>query len=915
MQPREESPDSTRSQPVLLVGAGPGALATLGRLPQAAEALSVRVAGPFGLIAARGASGRVRTSSCFWLSEIAVPQPGHEAVVEPDEFDETLFGDACSLLRRLRAEGQVAAGGARVQIHAYVVMDLAVSGIVPFIVKLIQLVRRADPAIDMTGLALTGRTVETGTGESSAWHDTVAQLVAGLEEAHLLQRLYILDGEDTSQTWLRNPEEMHRIGAEFILHHGLSPYRHHLRRREKTRTSLREVFLGFCGSAMCKRFHWDPSTVAREIAATVAHETSMEELSQGALSQERCEALEGLVQRLVTDVSVAYQKEEPPADEGKPQAAALPDADPDKRVLAALEETLKEVCAETPVLSLRWFMSRLRLRLDELTTFSRLRARWDSRHRVARTLQKQIENTYTPIKRWQEQSDVRWQTPFRPSFKETPSAVLSQPVPMDSYFTGIGLAAAGLGLVALGRGFGHSTLMVAGGIAAIWSSLVTALAAGWVRCRRPICLDDQSTETVSDSYYQLRPSVLQQVSFILFLAGALGCLGWSLWTYSAAGVGVKVVLLGSLAVVCSVTGAVLMFVSAIKTKWPEGTLDEERAPGLMPPRNPVWFAAGLALLTAAWASLCAMVDLLQIAFPMGVLGAGLALAWAAVAVIQFPRYGRINLAYTGLKKPVPPAPLEARSVELPHLAGQVEKLRSWADRMVAASEPVHCAGLDWNQAGLDDPLPRMFSPHWQSQLAQAFRSDLERQTGKTLEQTIADPANWARSVVESLSETDSVPSNPLYVFCLSYVRRWLEGKPLERILSQLTIERGRLVSAVSASASPRWPQTRDDPEIDASVIAVGKELWDIIAPFMDPDEPHRFVVVDWREPYAVAVVRTVQGLSRGWRGYPGLPGQSELMRRGDDADYPSIPPQPSRVDRPVSASCSSGDRSDRWPSA
>jgi hypothetical protein len=900
---------------MLLVGAGPGALATLGRLPKAAEALSVRVAGPFGLIAARGVAGRVRTSNCFWLSEIAVPEPGRDTIAQPDEFDDALFGDACSLLRRLRAEGQVAAGGARVQIHAYVVMDLAVSGIVPFIVRLVQLVRRADPAIDMTGLALTGRTVETGTSESSAWHDTVAQLMAALEESPLLQRLYILDGEDTSRTWLRNPEEMQRIGAEFILHHGLSPYRHHLRRREKTRTSLREVFLGFCGSAMCKRFHWDPLAVAREIAATVAHETSMEELDQGVLTQERCEALEGLVQRLVTDVSVAYQKEEPPAEGAVPQAASSAEVDPDKKVLAALEERLKEVCAETPVLSLRWFVSRLRLRLDELTTFSRLRARWDSRHRVARALQGQVENTYAPIKRWQEQSDVRWQTPFRPSFKETPSAVLSQPVPMDSYFTGVGLAAAGLGLVALGRGFGHSTLMVAGGIAAIWSSLVTALATGWVRRRRPICLDDESTEAVSDSHYQLRPSVLQKGAFALLLAGALACLGWSLWAYSAAGVGVRVVLLGVLTVACGVTGAALVSVSSLKTKWPEGTLDEDRTPDLAPPRNPIWFAAGLLFLTAAWASLCGTVDLLQVAFPMGILGAGLALAWAGAAVVQFPRYGRINLAYTGLKKPVPPAPLEARSVELPHLAGQVEKLRSWADRMVAASEPLHCAGLDWNQAGLDDPLPRMFSPHWHSQLAQAFRSDLERQTGKTLEQLIADPANWARSLVEGLSETDSVPSNPLYVFCLSYVRRWLEDKPLERIISQLTIERGRLVSAVSASAPPRWPQTRDDPEIDASVIAVGKELWDVIAPFMDPDEPHRFVVVDWREPYTVAVVRTVQGLSRGWRGYPGLPGQSELMRRGDEPARLLNPPQSSRVDRPAPASCSSGDRPDRWPSA
>jgi hypothetical protein len=767
----------------------------------------------------------------------------------------------------------------------------------------------------MTGLALTERTVETGTTEASAWHEAFTQLMAGLENAHLLQRLYVLDGEDTSRMWLRDLDEMHRIGAEFILHHGLSPYRHHLRRREKTRTSLRERFVGFCGSVMCKRFHWDSLTVAREIAATVAHETSMEALGQGALSQERTEVLDELVQRLVTEVSAIYMKEEPPSNGITPRVPPSSEADRDKKVLASLERTLKDVCSETPVLSLRWFLRGLRLRLDALTTFSRLRARWDSRHRAARALQKQMQDTYAPIKRWQEQRDVRWQTPFRPFFKDTPLAVLSQPVPIDTYLTGVGIAAAGLTLVALGRGLGQPGLILAGGIAAIWASLVTVLATGWIRCRRIVCQDQQAAKSVPDSYYQLRTSIVQRALFGLFLAGAMGCLLWSLSARNAAALGVKAFLTASLAVVCGSTGAILVYLSATKVKWPAGVPNEEKAPRLAPPRNRVWFIAALAFFTVAWGALCGTVALLEVAFPFGVLAAGLAFAGAALAVIQFPRYGSTNLAHTDLKKPVPPAPLEAKSVELPYLAGQVERLRSWVDRLMAASEPLRCGGLEWNQAGLEDPLPRMFSLHWQSQLATAFRNDLERQTGKTLEQMIADPANWARCLVESLSDSDLEQSNPLSVFCLSYVKRWLQAKPLERVLSQLTIDRGRLVSAVSASAPPRWPQTRDDPEIDASVIAVGRELWDVIAPFMDPDDPHRFVVMDWREPYTVAVVRTVQGLARGWRGYPGLPGQNESTQRAEDVASPSILPPRSASELPVSTSCPSGNALARWPSA
>jgi hypothetical protein len=192
---------------------------------------------------------------------------------------------------------------------------------------------------------------------------------------------------------------------------------------------------------------------------------------------------------------------------------------------------------------------------------------------------------------------------------------------------------------------------------------------------------------------------------------------------------------------------------------------------------------------------------------------------------------------------------------------------------MAVSEPLCCGGLDWNLAGLEDPLPRMFSPHWQSQLAQIFKEELESQTGKTLEQMMADPAHWAQCLMEGLSDPDLELSNPVQIFCLYHVKRWLRDKPLERVISQLNVDRGMLIAAVSASAPPRWPQTRDDPEVDTSVIAVGRELWDIMAPFTDEDDPHRFVVVDWQQPYTVAVVRTVLGLSRGWRGYPGLPGQ------------------------------------------
>lgn len=872
--------ETARSQPILLIAAGPGAVATLGQLPHAAKNLSVHVAGPFGLIVAQGPAARIRTSSCFWLSEIGMPEMTRHGGVLTGGFDEGMFRDVCSLVRRLHAGGQEAADNrSRVRVQGYVIIDLTAPDIVPFLTNLVQLVRRADPGMEMTGLVLTGRTVETGISATSAWYETFGQLVADMEKVHLLQRLYVLDGEDTNRTWLRNPEEMHRIGADFILHHGLSPYRHHLRRLEKTRTSLQEGFLDFCGSVMCKRFRWDPSTIAREIAAEVARDTSLAELDHGVLSQERSDALDGLVQRLAMEVSTAYQREDPPPKGTAPQTSPSPEIRKDRKALASLAQTLKEVCSEMPVSSLRWFLSRFRLRLDELTTFSRLRARWDSRHRAARDLRKQIQDTYIPIKKWQEHEDVQWHTPFRPFFKEPPTAILSRPVSVESYLTGVGIAAAGLIMVALGQWLRQPMVMIGGGVVAIWASVVTALDTRWVRHRRVVVLqDDKTSQAVPDSYYQARASNVQLAVAALFFVGALGCLGWNLRNSPNGANIAAVVVFGVLAAACGLTGAVLVYASAIRKGWPTGVPDDRHAPGLAPPRNRPWLFTGLGFLTVAWVALYQTMSSLHVAFNMAVLGGGLGSMWAALALVQFPRYGSIKLACKDLRKPAPPTPVEAKSVEMPQLASHVEKLRSWVDRLMAVSEPLQSEDLNWNHASLEDPLPRMFSPHWQSQLAQVFKSELEAQTGKTLEQMIADPVNWARCLVQGLSDPDLELSNPLHIFCLYYVKRWLREKPLERIISQLTVDRAMLISAVNASAPPRWPQTRDDPEIDASVIAVGKELWDIIAPFTDANDPHRFVMVDWKEPYTVAVVRTVLGLSRGWRGYPGLPGRGESAR-------------------------------------
>jgi len=328
--------------------------------------------------------------------------------------------------------------------------------------------------------------------------------------------------------------------------------------------------------------------------------------------------------------------------------------------------------------------------------------------------------------------------------------------------------------------------------------------------------------------------------------------------------------LGASAAGCALVGAVLIAVSAVRVRWPRNAPSEEEVPDLAAPRNRLWHIAGLVFLTAAWALLCVAGGTLDATPDVRIGLGGLLALWLGLALIQLPREGQARLSCTVPERPIPPRRVPAKSFEESRLVGQVERLRAWVDRLLAAPEPARPGSLSWNEVSLEDPLPKMFGSRWRSQLAEVFKRELAS-SERSLAKMSSEAGIWAERLLAVWSDANGEPVDPLHLFCLCPVQRWLEDKPLEHLIGQLDLNPQMLVSAVIANVPPRWPQTRDDPEVDSSVIAVGKELWDIIAPFVDPSDSHRFALVDWQDPRTVAVVRIVQGLTSGWRGYPGLP--------------------------------------------
>jgi hypothetical protein len=311
-----------------------------------------------------------------------------------------------------------------------------------------------------------------------------------------------------------------------------------------------------------------------------------------------------------------------------------------------------------------------------------------------------------------------------------------------------------------------------------------------------------------------------------------------------------------------------------------------------------------------------------------VVGAGLAL---------FPRVGRTVLVDHVAKMPQPLAGGIARPVRERELPRGVAALAAWVNRLVL--EPDQClerfAATDTRQGreGSPNAMHRVWesgtlfdfvATDWEGQLAQAFRQAVKTRSGKSLKTLALQPVLWAEGITRQLqdpqeggwvsngdplrlgsgsqSRTMAIGDPPrcelTSVFALQIVRAWIESHTLAELLSFLNIDLARFGSLVGRLACVHWPTPRVDPDISAGVIAVGKPLWDAMAPlvnkegkkagnedgrnippsclrtFLSSSSGASLVLLDWdSRDNRIVVLRAVQGLTQGWRGFPGMPGQ------------------------------------------
>jgi hypothetical protein len=182
-------------------------------------------------------------------------------------------------------------------------------------------------------------------------------------------------------------------------------------------------------------------------------------------------------------------------------------------------------------------------------------------------------------------------------------------------------------------------------------------------------------------------------------------------------------------------------------------------------------------------------------------------------------------------------------------------------------------------------------------LARAFRQAIEARARRSLKTLALQPALWAECLAHQVQNPPEGAGELASLFALQAVKAWIESHPLSELLSFLDIDLVRFSGLMGRLAPPHWPAPRVDPDLNVTVIAVGKPLWGVMAPLAQRDgrkaagEPNQTVpssglppcvpssgtvslaLLDWdSRDDRIVVLRVVQGLTQGWRGLPGMPG-------------------------------------------
>jgi hypothetical protein len=267
--------------------------------------------------------------------------------------------------------------------------------------------------------------------------------------------------------------------------------------------------------------------------------------------------------------------------------------------------------------------------------------------------------------------------------------------------------------------------------------------------------------------------------------------------------------------------------------------------------------------------------------------AGSLLVATGLALVLFPRVGHAYLIDRVPRMPQPLAGGIGWRLEANEMSHRIGAMAAWVRHL--AVEPAQCLRRFKTTTALREreTLFDFLAVDWDHHLGEAVRRALKTRSDKTLRTLALQPVLWTECVTKELLDPHTKCPDLTSLFALQAVRAWIESQSLKDLLSYLNVDFERFRRLTSRLACPHWPATRVDPDMSASLVVVGKPLWDVLA----PRAPSGAAVVplDWDSDTGVVLaLRVVQGLRQGWRGFPGMPGQSP-------EHLPSAPARPDSV--------------------
>jgi hypothetical protein len=195
----------------------------------------------------------------------------------------------------------------------------------------------------------------------------------------------------------------------------------------------------------------------------------------------------------------------------------------------------------------------------------------------------------------------------------------------------------------------------------------------------------------------------------------------------------------------------------------------------------------------------------------------------------------------------------------------------------------------------------LIATDWDRQLAQAFRKALESRSKQSVRELAQEPKAWASCVVNQLQSPGTSCSDLGVGLVAQGVRAWIDSLTLKELISFLDLDLTRFGSLVTRVAAANWPPTRVEPDMSLGVVAMDEASWEALVPALQAEGVCAVVRFDGNGGTdGITVLRFVQGLAQGWRGFPALPGQEAQPPRRDVAGIRESDSSPGTTHAPSS---------------